>query len=198
MKHEVLICVVMICAYLLGNISPATIIAKAAGINIKKEGSGNAGTTNVLRTVGKKAALITLVIDVGKGYLAVLLAGVFLPWNIAVISAVFVFAGHVWPVFLKFQGGKGVATAFGAIIAVNWIMALICLAIVVIIVLITRMVSLGAISAAVCFPFLSFFMEPYFCLVGSLMALILIYKHKENIKRLIKGEENKISFGKKK
>ena len=157
----------VVIAYLLGNISPSTILAKMAGKDIKKEGSGNAGTTNALRVLGKKAALITLVIDIGKGVVAVLLGGIISGPEAAMICAPAVFIGHVWPVLLKFKGGKGVATAFGTLLAVNWQLALICLAIVIVVVVLTRMVSLGSVTAA-----------------GA------------NIGRIIRGEENRISFKK--
>lgn len=181
-------------AYLLGNISPSTIIAKSRGIDIKKAGSGNAGTTNALRVLGKKAALITLIVDIGKGTAAVLIAYALIPAEYAMWSALAVFLGHVWPVCLKFKGGKGVATAFGALLAINWVMALLCLGICGVVVLISRMVSLGSIVAALSFLVLSWFMEPQFFIVGIFMAGILIFKHRANIVRIAKGQENKLSF----
>lgn len=187
----------IILSYVLGNISPSTILAKARGLDIKSEGSGNAGTTNALRVLGAKAALITLVIDIGKGFMAVFVSGFFLGQMQCSFCALAVFLGHVWPVLIKFKGGKGVATAFGAILAVNWKLALICLLIVVLIVLLTRMVSLGSVSAAIAFPFLAFFLEKEFMIPGLIMAAVLLYKHKGNIQRILKGEENKISFRRK-
>ena len=186
----------VVIAYLLGNISPSTILAKMAGKDIKKAGSGNAGTTNALRVLGKKAALITLVIDIGKGVVAVLLGGIISGPEAAMICAPAVFIGHVWPVLLKFKGGKGVATAFGTLLAVNWQLALICLGIVIVVVVLTRMVSLGSVTAAVCFVVLAHFMEPGFFWPGLVMAVILIFKHRANIGRIIRGEENRISFKK--
>lgn len=186
----------LIISYLLGNVSPSTLLAKARGLDIKKEGSGNAGTTNALRVMGKKAAIITLIIDVGKGWLAVFLALKFLPAEYAYFCALAVFVGHVWPIIYKFKGGKGVATAFGTLLAVNWQLALICLGIVIVIVVLSKMVSLGSVSAALAFPVIAWFMEPKFLPAGICMALILLFKHRANISRLIKGEENKISFKK--
>ena len=114
----------LIIAYLLGNISPSTLLAKAKGIDIHKEGSGNAGTTNALRVMGKKAGVITLVVDVLKGTIAVLI-GFLLAGSAGEAWCVLaVFCGHVWPVFYKFKGGKGVATAFGALLGLNPLMAL--------------------------------------------------------------------------
>lgn len=189
--------ILLLIAYMLGNISPSTFLAKAKGIDIKKSGSGNAGTTNALRVLGAKAAVITLVIDIGKGFLAVFLAGIFLnPMQVS-FCALAVFLGHVWPLLLKFKGGKGVATAFGALLALNWQLALICLGIVVLVVLVTRMVSLGSVTAALAFPFLAYFMEKEFLPAGICMALILIFKHRANIARILSGNESKLSFKKK-
>ncbi len=187
----------LVLAYLMGNISPSTILAKARGLDIKKEGSGNAGTTNALRVMGKKAALITLIIDAGKGWLAVFIARQFLPDKLAFFCALAVFVGHVWPAIYKFKGGKGVATAFGTLLAINWQLALICLGIVALMVIIFKMVSLGSITAALVFPVLAWFMEPEFLPAGICMALILLFKHRQNIKRILTGTENKISFSKK-
>lgn len=189
--------ILLLIAYMLGNISPSTILAKAKGIDIKKAGSGNAGTTNALRVLGAKAAVITLVIDIGKGFLAVFIACMFLnPMQVS-FCALAVFLGHVWPLLLKFKGGKGVATAFGALLALNWQLALICLGIVVIVVLVTKMVSLGSVTAALAFPFLAYFMEKEFLPAGICMALILIFKHRANIARILSGNESKLSFKKK-
>ena len=189
--------ILLLIAYMLGNISPSTILAKAKGIDIKKAGSGNAGTTNALRVLGAKAAVITLVIDIGKGFLAVFIAGRFLDPMQVSFCALAVFLGHVWPLLLKFKGGKGVATAFGALLALNWQLALICLGIVVLVVLVTRMVSLGSVTAALAFPFLAYFMEKEFLTAGICMALILIFKHRANIARILSGNESKLSFKKK-
>ena len=187
----------VVIAYFLGNISPSTLLAKAAGLDIKKEGSGNAGTTNALRVLGKKAALITLVVDIGKGFVAVELGYLLSTPQTAMFCALAAFVGHVWPVVFKFKGGKGVATAFGVLLGINWQLALAALAVVAVVVILSRMVSLGSITGAVVFPVLAYFMEPDFLYVGTFMAILLIYNHRGNIKRMIKGEENKLSFGKK-
>ena len=184
-------------AYFLGNISPSTLLARSVGKDIKKEGSGNAGTTNALRVLGKKAALITLAVDIGKGVLAVLLGTFFGSPMTAMLCALAAFLGHVWPVCFHFKGGKGVAVAVGALLGVNWQLALAALAVVAVVVALTRMVSLGSVLAAASFPVLAYFMEPDFLFIGCIMAALLIYAHRGNIKRLLKGEENKLSFGKK-
>ena len=128
----------VVIAYLIGNISPSILLAKAKGIDIRKEGSGNAGTTNALRVMGKKAGAITLIVDVLKGTAAVLL-GLLLAGHVgAMWCVVAVFCGHVWPVFFGFRGGKGVATAFGALMGLNPLLGLVTLGVVVIGVLVTR------------------------------------------------------------
>ncbi len=185
---------VIVIAYFLGNISPSTLLGRARGVDIKKEGSGNAGTTNALRVLGKKAALITLVIDSGKGFLAVELGFVLSTPLAGMCCALSAFLGHIWPVLFRFKGGKGVAVAFGAILGVNWQMALIMLGIVALTVLISRMVSVGSIVAGVSFPFICYGMERDFFWFGLIMAILLLYAHRSNIKRVFRGEENKLSF----
>lgn len=193
---DLLFVAAVVLAYLIGSISPSILLAKASGVDIKKEGSGNAGTTNALRVLGKKAAVITLIVDIGKGVLAVSLAYLISTPEAAMLSALAAFCGHVWPVYFGFKGGKGVAVAFGAILRLNWQIALMMLALIVVVILITRMVSFGSLTVAVAFPIVCWFMYREFFYVGLVMALIMIYKHKDNIKRLIHHEENKIDLGK--
>lgn len=181
-------------AYFIGNISPSTMLAKARGLDIKKEGSGNAGTTNALRVMGAKAGVITLVVDVIKGVVAVLLGHILAGPMCGAYCAVAVIAGHVWPVIYKFKGGKGVATTFGAILAINPLLALMTLAVVAITVLITKRMSAGSVMGALFFPILCFFNEPSFFLMGMLLAAIVIIKHRANIVRLLNGEEPKLGF----
>ena len=183
-------------AYILGNISPSILLGKAQGVDIKKEGSGNAGTTNALRVLGKKAAVITLIIDIMKGVAAVYLGMHFGNYVIGTVCALAVFCGHIWPCFYSFKGGKGVATAFGAILAVNWQLALMELAVVAAGLLVSKRMSVGSILGAVLFPLLCLWLEPGFIKIGCVMAIIVVIKHRANIKRLIKGEEPKM-FAKK-
>ena len=214
----------IIISYFIGNISPSTILAKRVGLDIKKEGSGNAGTTNALRVLGKKAALITLIVDVGKGFLVVMIAKAISPYVAnsfpgvkeepgvfyLMLCGLAVFLGHIFPVLYGFKGGKGVATAFGVVLGYHWQVALILLFIVVLIVALTRMVSLGSIGAAVGFLPLEYFLGGYssnalwsflsfvkFHWPFVIMVIALIVKHRGNILRIIKGEENKISFSSK-
>ena len=195
MSNTLTIVGVMLLAYMIGNISPSTLIAKSRGIDIKKEGSGNAGTTNALRVLGKKAAIATLLIDVGKGMLAVFIAMQLLPYEVAVFSAVAVFFGHIWPVIYGFKGGKGVATAFGASLIVDWRIGLCAAAVFILVVLIFRMVSLGSMLSAFAFFAATAWFAPAFMVGSLIMVVTVLMKHRSNLNRLFRGEENRISFG---
>ena len=186
----------IIIAYLLGNISPSIILGKLHGIDIKKEGSGNAGTTNALRVLGKKAALITLIIDIGKGVLAVVIGKLIGGVAVGYLCALAVFCGHIWPCFYRFKGGKGVATAFGAILAVNWILGLSALGIVAVGVALSQRMSVGSLLGSVTFPLICWLLEPDFIHIGCIMAVIVLIKHRANIGRLFRGEEPKMNFKK--
>ena len=194
MYWEIIVPVVV--AYLLGNISPSIILGKIHGIDIKKEGSGNAGTTNALRVLGKKAALITLVIDIGKGVLAVIIGRLIGDAAVGYFCALAVFCGHIWPCFYSFKGGKGVATAFGALLSVNWMLGFAALAVVAAGLALTQRMSVGSLLGAITFPILCWLLEPDFIWIGSVMALIVLIKHRANIGRLLRGEEPKMSFKK--
>ena len=185
-------------AYFIGNISPSTIMAKRQGLDIKKEGSGNAGTTNALRVMGKKAGAITCVVDILKGVVAVLIGLLAGGPAAAYLCALCVFLGHVWPIVYKFQGGKGVATAFGAVLGVNPLLALISLAIVALVVFTSKRMSLGSIVGAVAFAVLAVFLEPGFFVYACVIAVIILVKHRANIVRLIHGEEPVMGIFKKK
>jgi len=186
--------IVCVLAYLLGNISPSILIGKAKGIDIRKDGSGNPGTTNTLRVMGKKAAVVVLLIDILKGTLAVVLAGVLFGQHMAMYCTLLVFCGHVWPVLFGMRGGKGVATAFGALTGLCPLLGLGCLAVVLIAVAITRYVSFGSIFGALACPILSLFLIRPFLPYAAIMACIVIWRHRSNIVRLIHHEESKLSF----
>ena len=188
---------VIVIAYCLGSISPSILIGRAMGKDIKKERSGNAGTTNTLRVLGKKAALATLLVDIGKGFASVEIGLLISGQTGAMACALAAFLGHLWPIYFHFKGGKGVAVAFGGILAVNWQLALLSLAIVILAVLITRMVSWGSVIVALSFPFTCYFMERDFLPYGMVMVVLMLWAHRTNIKRIINGEENKISLKKK-
>ncbi len=186
----------IVIAYFLGNISPAIILGKMNGIDIKKVGSGNAGTTNVLRTLGKKAALITMVVDILKGFLAVKLGFLMGGYTAGTLCAVAAYCGQIWTCQNHIKGGKDEAKALDVITAVNWQLGLTVLAVVAVFVLLTRRMSVGSIMGAVSFPLLSWFMEPGFFMPGVIMAVIVVVKHRANIGRLLRGEEPKMSFKK--
>ena len=196
-----------VCAYLLGSISFSVIISKKfAGFDVREKGSGNAGSTNVLRTVGKKAAILTLVCDALKGVIAIVIAIVIAKiWKesnseiLKYLSGLFAIIGHTFPVFFGFRGGKGVATALGVLLTLNWKIGLICLIFALIIMAFTRIVSIGSILSAVLYPILTVFMGGInfgSIVISFLIALLVIFNHRENIKRLKEGKENKLSFKK--
>lgn len=208
--------VMAVIAYLIGSVNFSVIISKKmAGFDVREKGSGNAGSTNVLRTVGKKAAALTLLCDILKGVVSVLIAllvGVIAgeSANAAIvveIAALAVVIGHTFPVFFGFRGGKGVATSLGVILIVNWKIGLICLVFALSLMALTRIVSLGSISASVLFAVLTMFIrDSYiggidfdfsFIIFGILLAALVIYNHRSNLKRIINGTENKLSFKKK-
>lgn len=176
-------------AYFIGNISPSTIMARRRGIDIKKVGSGNAGTTNALRAMGKKAGAITCIVDILKGVVAVLVGMLVAGPMGASICGLMVYLGHVWPIVYRFQGGKGVATAFGAFVAVSPLAALIALALVAAVVFISKRMSLGSIVGGVFLPIITFLMVPWYTGVALITGIIIIVKHRANIERLIRGEE---------
>jgi glycerol-3-phosphate acyltransferase PlsY len=183
-------------SYLLGSIPFGIIISKyIKGIDIRGHGSGNIGATNVFRILGARPASMVLIGDVAKGMIAVLLGKVFGDsiW-IFVLCGIFALLGHIWPITLKFSGGKGVATTLGVLLIMLPGIALIMLFIWVIILAVSKYVSLASIASAVVLPFivLIFFgLSPYllFCLFATALCL---YKHKSNIQRLLRGEEYKI------
>lgn len=190
--------VIVVLSYFIGNISPSIIIGKFyGGIDIREHGSGNAGTTNVLRTLGKKAAAATLIIDILKGVTAVLIGKSFGGDELAMLCGLAVFMGHIWPVLYGFRGGKGVATGLGVMAATVPTMALMCGAVGIILIAVTRWVSLGSVIGACLLPITAYFYNPKYILWALAFSIIVIYTHRKNIGRLIKGQESKISFKKK-
>lgn len=211
-----------IIAYLIGSISGAILISRSVdGNDIRTKGSKNAGTTNMLRVYGKKAAVFTLLIDVLKGVAAVAIGtavdyltvknmtatGVgteYLFGNIKYIASIFVMLGHDFPIYFGFKGGKGVATGLGAVLMIDYKVALIVLAAALLIMVTTRYVSLGSVAAAVIYPCVAAafmagsgnFNIVYF-VSALILCILIIAKHHTNIKRLLSGTENKL-FSKKK
>ena len=160
----------------------------------RNQGSGNPGATNVLRFGGKKAAIITLIGDVIKGVIPVLAAKWYGLDTLALSLVAFAaFVGHLFPVFFRFQGGKGVATAFGCLVSLSWPLGLSLLATWLIIALIFRYSSLAALLAAAAAPFYAwYFTQIDYIVTTSLISLLLIYRHQKNIYNLITGKERKI------
>lgn len=194
MPFQFKIIIVAIVSYFLGNISPAILVGRLHGIDIRKEGSGNAGTTNVLRVLGVKAAVATLAIDVLKGYVAVRI-GLNYGDIGAMIAFICVVYGHIFPALYKFKGGKGVATSLGAALALDWPSAFALILIAIAVTALSRKMSLGSITAAVSYPFL---IEYYYSSVlpmAVVLAVTVIVMHRSNIQRLIRREEPSLSFG---
>lgn len=238
---------VMIIAYLLGSISSSIIISKIiSGKDIRESGSGNAGATNMLRTHGKKAGILTLLCDMLKGVIAIsfaMLIGFILTKlvkpsdyialadsmvtptvlgkavsdfeifhvipNLKYIAALFVVLGHIFPIFFGFKGGKGIATSGAVVLMLNWKIGLIITAIALIVMIVTRYVSLGSVISSVAYPLV---LGGYLLGQGNfsnennplvqigfaiILAFICTYKHKENIKRLLAGTESKLGQKKK-
>ena len=200
--------IVAIIAYLIGSINFSVIFSKKmAGFDVREKGSGNAGTTNMLRAVGKKAAAITLICDILKGVVAILIAmligNIVKSTNSALlvqIAGIAVIIGHTFPIFFKFKGGKGVATSLGVLIMSNWQIGLICLVFALILMVLTQMVSVGSIAAAILYPVLTLFIpdnyivEGHYLIYSIILAVLIVFNHRENVKRLLNGTENKISF----
>ena len=200
--------IVAIIAYLIGSVNFSVILSKKmAGFDLREKGSVNAGTTNVLRTVGKKAAIITLICDILKGVVAILIAllvGKIVQGSngslLVQCAGVAVILGHTFPIFFKFKGGKGVATSLGVLIMSNWQIGLICLVFALILIALTQMVSVGSIAAAILYPVLTLFIPQNYIIPGNyliysvVLAVIIVFNHRENVKRLLKGTENRISF----
>jgi glycerol-3-phosphate acyltransferase PlsY len=195
-------------AYLLGSIPFGLILAKIFGSgDVRNEGSGNIGATNVARVAGPLAGILTLVLDGAKGAAAVLLAERYsngsAMWMI--IAGLAALIGHCFPIWLKFKGGKGVATAAGVYLALSPLAFLAGLILFILVVAFWRYVSLGSISAAAAMPMLLYFLwaphhaPPPMITFGALaVAMLIVYKHDANLQRLVNGQEAKFSFSKKK
>jgi acyl phosphate:glycerol-3-phosphate acyltransferase len=192
--------VFIIAAYLLGSISFAVVTSKLFGLaDPRTYGSGNPGATNVLRSGKKAAAALTLFGDAAKGWLAVWLTIQLSPSNVsytmlAAAVALAVFIGHVFPIFLRFKGGKGVATALGVLLALNVWVGLGALVTWMFMALVFRYSSLSALAAAIAAPIYAFLLGlPHeWVLASGIMSLLLIWRHKSNIQNLLAGKENRI------
>ena len=197
------IILIAVIGYLFGNLSSGILIAKLYGVrDIRKQGSGNAGTTNVLRTLGWVPSVLTLVGDCLKGLIPALIGKWMAGDYGLLIGGTAAIIGHDFPVFFGFRGGKGIATSWGLIFAVNPWIALILLALVLLIVGFSRYMSVGSLSAAVLYPVLTAIFKrgsehfAAFMLFAIFASLLTIFCHRANIARLFKGEENRLDFRK--
>ncbi len=189
----------IIVSYLIGNFSPSYFLGRFfMKKDIRKYGSGNAGTTNALRVFGKKIGILTLALDIAKGVFAVLIGYYLMGEEGRYIGAIFVVLGHNWPVLLKFKGGKGVATSVGVLISLNWKLGLIVLALGIIVIVFTKYVSLGSLVGSFFAPLISLILlgttRSYLFYTTLILAVSSIFKHRSNIKRLLDGSENKLKF----
>jgi glycerol-3-phosphate acyltransferase PlsY len=185
-------------AYLLGSIPFGLVLTRLAGYgDIRQIGSGNIGATNVLRTGSRVLAALTLLLDAGKGAAAVLIARAFGP-DMAALAAGAAFLGHVFPVWLGFKGGKGVATAGGILLAYAWPVGLATLGTWLLVAVLTRYSSLAALAAAVLAPLYAWLItrETRPTEVVIFLAIVILLRHSANIRRLLKGEESKIRLSK--
>ncbi len=187
---------IILFAYLLGSIASAILICKLFGLSDPRAGgSGNPGATNVMRLHGKKAAILTLAGDVLKGVIPVLLAKLLgCPDSVVALTGLAAFLGHLFPVFFKFKGGKGVATLIGVLFATHWLLGLGYVATWLLVAFIFRYSSLSALLAAILTPLYSWLVlnNFYFLLSHIIMVSVLIWRHRSNIRKLIAGQEDKI------
>lgn len=207
--NEYILCgILCVAAYLIGSIPTSVWIGKGFyGIDVREHGSGNAGTTNTIRVLGTKPGLIVFAIDLLKGFLAVCMAhfssyecGTEPFVNLQLLLGVFAVLGHIFPIYAHFKGGKGVATLLGIAVALSPLSALACFGVFVVVLLISKYVSLGSMLGGLTFPIMIIFVLKIH--IVSLMvfavaeAVLLIITHRKNIVRLIHHEENKFSFKK--
>lgn len=202
----------LIISYLIGSVPTAVWYGLSTqNVDVREHGSGNAGATNTFRVLGKKAGTIVLSIDVLKGYLASLipLLAIYFPFeftipkevNVQLICGMGAVVGHIFPLYAKFKGGKGVATLLGMILAINIWAALVCIGVFLTVFIISKYVSLGSMLAGLAFPLLLLTHQfhqysPSKTLIGFAFVLsgLLVFTHRKNIRRLIDGEENKANF----
>ncbi len=201
--------VFIISSYLLGSVPTSVWVGKwFYGIDIREHGSGNAGATNTLRVLGAKAALPVFIFDVFKGFITPFISHYYFSqfppisdnFLYLIIIGFFAVIGHIYPLFAGFKGGKGIATLLGMVLGITALPSLLCLSVFIVILLITKYVSVGSLTAGICFPVFVIIFENYSLslLIFSIIAVILLfYTHRKNIDRLRKGTESKTTFKKK-
>ncbi|MEZ5757262.1 MAG: glycerol-3-phosphate 1-O-acyltransferase PlsY [Emcibacteraceae bacterium] len=189
----ILIFLIFAGGYVLGSVPFGLVLTRLAGYgDIRKIGSGNIGATNVLRTGNKFLALMTLILDIGKGAIAVFIAEYFYP-GLGLFAGGGAFIGHLYSIFLKFTGGKGVATFLGIMIALNPLTGLACCLSWLVTALIFRISSLSALVAALLSPLYSYYFSDFkLAILAGILCILILLKHKENIKRLLNGTEPRI------
>jgi glycerol-3-phosphate acyltransferase PlsY len=205
-----LISVGVIVSYLIGSMPTALWVGKAFyGLDIREQGSGNSGATNTFRVLGKKAGTAVLLIDIIKGltaaslvrYLAFVEPGTIKFVNLQLLFGLSSVLGHIFPIYSKFKGGKGIATLVGMVLGIHYLSALACIMLFVVILFSTRYVSLSSILAALAFPLIAVLVykneEPMFIAFGIAAAIMVVLTHQKNIVRLVSGNENKAKLLKK-
>ena len=186
------IIVLILVSYVIGSVPTGYLLGKLRGVDVRMVGSGNVGATNVARAVGKSQGVITLIADAAKGYLPVLAALQLGQDSLTLtLTAIAAFLGHLYPVFLKFQGGKGVATGFGSLLALAPLAALVLVVVFVLVAGATRIVSLGSLATAVAAPLSLwlFHQPPVIVGMGFVLGAMVIFRHRGNIQRLLAGTE---------
>jgi glycerol-3-phosphate acyltransferase PlsY len=209
-KRVLVIALLLVSAYLIGSIPTAVWISKwVYGIDIREHGSGNAGTTNAFRILGPKAGAVVMFVDMMKGFLAVKLAFMspFIWYSepfidLQIFLGLFAVAGHIFPIWAEFRGGKGIATLFGMILAIQYTVAFSLVGVFFLMLFATRYVSLSSITASISFPLLILFIfrehELSYRLFAISTAFLVIFTHHKNIGRLLNGNENKVPLFKRK
>ena len=182
----------VIFSYLLGSVPSGLIIGKLSGLDVRKAGSGNIGATNVARLLGKTGGLLTLVGDTAKGFIPVLVVQQMgFSYSVTALVGVAAFLGHLYPIFLKFKGGKGVATSFGVLLGLAPLATMILLMVFAAVAFTTRIVSLSSMVTAVAAPLVLwlFYYSPTYVIVTAFMAVMIVFRHYANIQRLLNGTE---------
>ena len=182
-------------AYLLGSVPSGYVLGKLAGVDVRKIGSGNVGATNVARVVGKRQGILTLLFDMAKGLLPVLIVQrLELGITLAALTGIAAFLGHLYPLYLRFKGGKGVATAVGVLLALAPMAGAVLILIFVVMAGCTRIVSLGSIVAAAAAPVVLWTLSyaPPVVGTGAFFAAMIIWRHRSNIDRLLAGTERRM------
>jgi len=193
---------ILLISYFLGSIPTGFLFGKfLKNIDLRTVGSGSTGATNVLRNIGRWPAFFVFIIDVGKGILAVKIAQYYSDQSlIQVLAGMSAISGHIWPIWLKGKGGKAVATGLGMFLALSWKVGLASFLVFLVVLSKSKYVSLSSISAAIFLPIFMFlnvgkFIHSYF-IISFLVSILVIWKHRTNVKRLLKGEETKINANK--